>query len=82
MATNFPGLEFESDIAANSVFVTVKDPVGGDNADKVYEALALKLCPTGAMFDHKPTTGTETFRVFVPWHNIEQVSQQLAIRPV
>lgn len=63
-------LEFEQ--GANSVFVITAEPEGGTN---VYEALAIDPCESGIKFDYE--AADETYRVFVPWHNVERVSQQL-----
>lgn len=71
MATDL-GCKIEFEPEANSLFVTTREAEGGTN---VYEALAADMCPTGIKFDYE--AAGVTYRAFVPWHNIERVSQQL-----
>lgn len=63
-------IHFEED--ANSVFVITSEPEGGTN---VYETMAIDPCESGVKFDHQ--TGGVVHRVFVPWGNVERLTQEV-----
>lgn len=64
-------IHFEED--ANSVFVTTAEAEGGTN---VYEASAIDPCESGIKFDYLDADDN-TARIFVPWHNVERLTQEV-----